>query len=88
VSLLELLDIIGELLGHKPEVEFDSWRPGDQRYYVSDTAKFQRTTGWRPRISVQEGLERLTRWLSEMRVSPSARLAHNVEARKAAGARR
>jgi len=54
--------MIGELLGHKPEVEFDSWRPGDQRYYVSDTAKFQRTTGWRPRISVQEGLERLTRW--------------------------
>ena len=88
VSLLELLEMIGELLGHKPEVEFDSWRPGDQRYYVSDTAKFQRTTGWRPRISVQEGLERLTRWLSEMRVSPSARLAHNVDDRKAAGARR
>jgi CDP-paratose 2-epimerase len=88
VSLLELLEMIGELLGHKPEVEFDSWRPGDQRYYVSDTAKFQRTTGWRPRISVQEGLERLTRWLSEMRVSSSARLAHSVEARKTAGARR
>jgi CDP-paratose 2-epimerase len=88
VSLLELLEMIGELIGHKPEVEFDSWRPGDQRYYVSDTAKFQRTTGWRPRISVQEGLERLTRWLTDMRVSPSARLAHKVEARKAAGARR
>jgi CDP-paratose 2-epimerase len=88
VSLLELLEMIGELLGHKPEVEFDSWRPGDQRYYVSDTAKFQRTTGWRPRISVPEGLERLTRWLSETRVTPAAALAHKVEARKAAGARR
>jgi CDP-paratose 2-epimerase len=88
VSLLELLEMIGELIGHKPEIEFDSWRPGDQRYYVSDTAKFQRTTGWRPRISVQEGLERLTRWLSETRVGPSARLAHNVPVRKAAGARR
>jgi CDP-paratose 2-epimerase len=88
VSLLELLEMIGELLGHKPEVEFDSWRPGDQRYYVSDTAKFQRTTGWRPRISVQEGLERLTRWLSEVRVSPLVRLAHEGEARKTAGARR
>ena len=88
VSLLELLEMIGELLGYKPEVEFDCWRPGDQRYYVSDTAKFQRTTRWRPRISVQEGLERLTRWLSETRVSASARLAHNVEARRTAGARR
>lgn len=88
VSLLELLEMIGELLGHKPEVEFDIWRSGDQRYYVSDTAKFQRTTGWRPRTSVQEGLERFTRWLSEMRVSPAARLAHSGDARKAAGARR
>ncbi len=88
VSLLELLEMIGELLGHKPEVEFDTWRPGDQRYYVSDTAKFQRTTGWRPRISVQEGLERLTRWLAEMRVAPPIAATGNGDGRKAAGARR
>jgi CDP-paratose 2-epimerase len=29
VSLLELLDLIGELHGEKPQVLFDAWRPGD-----------------------------------------------------------
>jgi CDP-paratose 2-epimerase len=91
VSLLELLDLIGELLGHKPEVELDAWRPGDQRYYVSDTGKFQRTTGWQPQVTVEDGLERLTRWLLKSRPSPRV-IASIGEAgarpRKAAGARR
>lgn len=81
VSLLELLDLIGELLGHKPDVEFDMWRTGDQRYYVSDTGKFRRATGWRPRVTVQDGLERLARWLAESR-------PREAVIRKAAGAER
>jgi CDP-paratose 2-epimerase len=89
VSLLELIDLIGELLGHKPDVEFDTWRPADQRYYVSDTGKFHRTTGWAPRISVQDGLERLTRWLNERNVSPPIIASiDETGTRKAAGARR
>jgi CDP-paratose 2-epimerase len=90
VSLLELIDLIGELLGHKPEVEFDFWRPGDQRYYVSDTGRFQRTTGWMPRVSVPDGLERLTRWLNEFRVPPviASTGGAGMRPRKAAGARR
>jgi CDP-paratose 2-epimerase len=84
VSLLELLQMMGELLDEKPKIEFDSWRPGDQRYYVSDTGKFQRMTGWEPRISVQDGLERLTRWLMESRISSPA----SSVTRRAAGARR
>jgi CDP-paratose 2-epimerase len=84
VSLLELLQMMGELLGEKPKIEFDSWRPGDQRYYVSDTGKFQRMTGWEPRVSVQDGLERLTRWLMESRISSPA----SSVTRRVAGARR
>jgi CDP-paratose 2-epimerase len=42
---------------------FDAWRPGDQRYYVSNTTRFRTATGWAPRIGVAEGLDRLTRWL-------------------------
>jgi CDP-paratose 2-epimerase len=65
VSLLELLDTIGELLGQKPEIQLDGWRTGDQRYYVSDTTRFRQATGWTPRVTVQEGLKRLYRWLVE-----------------------
>jgi CDP-paratose 2-epimerase len=88
VSLLELIELIGELLGHKPHLEFDTWRPGDQRYYVSDTAKFQRTTGWRPRVSVQEGLDRLIRWLAESRTGSAVAVSADSDGRKAAGVRR
>src|SRR5205823_13199255 len=57
VSLLELIDLIGDALGHKPEITFDEWRTGDQRYYVSDTGKFQRATGWRAQTPVRAGVE-------------------------------
>jgi CDP-paratose 2-epimerase len=70
-SLLELLDLITDIVGRRPEIEFDAWRTGDQRYYVSDTGKFERATGWRPKVSVQEGVERLTRWLLESRPDSS-----------------
>jgi CDP-paratose 2-epimerase len=90
VSLLELLDLMGELLGHKPEVEFAEWRTGDQHYYVSDTGKFQRATGWKPQISVPAGLDRLHRWLVEARPRSAliASLGDGARIRKAAGAER
>jgi CDP-paratose 2-epimerase len=91
VSLLELLDLIGELLGRKPDFRFDEWRTGDQRYYVSDTRKFEAATGWKPCTSIPDGLECLLRWLVDTR-SPDAVIATIGESqtlqRKAAGAKR
>jgi CDP-paratose 2-epimerase len=72
-SLLELLDAIERLHGSS-RVEFEAWRIGDQRYYVSDTRKFQQATGWTPRLSVAEGVERLYEWLNESGRSIPARL--------------
>jgi len=67
ISLLELLDRIEVLDGRRPAIEFADWRTGDQRYYVSDTHRFQQATGWSPRISAEQGTERLYRWLRELR---------------------
>ena len=56
-------------LGHRLEVaqpREQVWRIGDQRYYVSDTRKFAALTGWRPRVSVADGMLRLTSWLREV----------------------
>ena len=44
-TALILIGLIGEIEGGSPETLFDKWRYGDQRYYVSDTRKFQRATG-------------------------------------------
>ena len=63
LSLLELIDRIEDQLGATPAYQLEPWRPADQRYYVSDTSKFESFTGWTPRVSVAQGIERLTTWL-------------------------
>jgi CDP-paratose 2-epimerase len=73
VSLLELLDIIAELHGERPEIAYHDWRVGDQRYYVSDTTQFQKATGWLPRVGVEAGVRRLYEWLRETRSTVPAR---------------
>ena len=67
ISILELIEMISELHGRVPEPSMDAWRPGDQRYYVSNTSKFSAATGWSPRVDVQEGIPRLYQWLLERR---------------------
>ncbi|MDB4977451.1 MAG: sugar nucleotide epimerase [Myxococcaceae bacterium] len=68
ISLLELIERITALGGgQRPTLHFDAPRVGDQRYYVSDTRKFQAATGWHPRVSVAQGLKALSHWLGEQR---------------------
>jgi CDP-paratose 2-epimerase len=68
VSLLEILDLIGALVGKAPAYSLEPWRPADQRYYVSNTSRFQAATGWAPRVPVSVGLERLLTWLTDARI--------------------
>jgi len=62
-SLLELLHEIEQLVGAVPAYTFRPWRPGDQRYYVSDPSRFRAATGWNPKTSVRDGLGALCDWL-------------------------
>ncbi|HEY8355883.1 MAG TPA: NAD-dependent epimerase/dehydratase family protein [Ramlibacter sp.] len=64
ISLLDLLDRIEQLHGVRPDVTLDAWRTGDQRYYVSDTAAFERETGWKAKVGSGDGIERLYQWLA------------------------
>jgi CDP-paratose 2-epimerase len=62
-SLVDLLATIESLHGRPPRIERGPWRVGDQRYYVSDTSKLTAATGWRPRVGVLDGVQRLDTWL-------------------------
>src|SRR5688572_5225136 len=64
ISLLELLDLLGEVHGGELSVHFEDWRAADQRYYVADTKKFGGLTGWKPKVAVREGVQRLYEWLA------------------------
>ncbi|HWE14653.1 MAG TPA: NAD-dependent epimerase/dehydratase family protein [Solirubrobacteraceae bacterium] len=63
VSLLDVIDILCDVGGDTPALRHEEWRPGDQRYYVSDTSRFCASTGWRPEIGPREGIEALHDWL-------------------------
>ncbi|HVM09804.1 MAG TPA: NAD-dependent epimerase/dehydratase family protein [Acidimicrobiales bacterium] len=63
LSLLELIDMISDLCGERPHLEFGPWRVGDQRWYVSDPRAFAAATGWAPRVDVGTGVVRLFEWL-------------------------
>lgn len=67
LSLLELVDIITRMTGNRPALYFDGSRTGDQRYYVSDTAKFRHATGWKPNVAPRSGIRKLYDWLIEAR---------------------
>jgi CDP-paratose 2-epimerase len=85
LSLLELVEMIAERRGRRPEVRFAPWRAGDQRWYVSNTTAFERATGWQPRIGVREGVARLERWLSQVDRGDAAAFGERVASGRAGG---
>ncbi|MBI3173001.1 MAG: SDR family NAD(P)-dependent oxidoreductase [Chloroflexi bacterium] len=61
----EFEPLLERLLGKKIDVARGDWRPGDQRVFYADYRKAQRELGWKPQISLEEGIERLFHWVSE-----------------------
>jgi CDP-paratose 2-epimerase len=72
-SLAEVIDVIADILGSRPDVANGPWRIGDQRYYVSDTRRFSALTGWQPQWDLSRGLAALHRWF----VSPGTMPPHH-----------
>ncbi|MGK6354987.1 SDR family NAD(P)-dependent oxidoreductase [Sphingomonas sp. DT-207] len=67
VSLRRLIDYIGELVGTDPDVRFDGWRAGDQRYFVADTRAARAALGLATPMPWRAGVARLARWLASER---------------------
>jgi CDP-paratose 2-epimerase len=55
--------ILERLIGHPIPVKWGDWRPGDQRIYISDIRKAETCLGWKPKIGVEEGINRLFEWV-------------------------
>jgi CDP-paratose 2-epimerase len=67
LSLLELIQIIERRLGRPLPHSFDAWRPGDQLVFISDIGKAEADFGWKPDVSVSQGINALLDWLVENR---------------------
>ena len=56
--------MLEKLNGMRIPVKYSDWRPGDQVIYVSDIRKAEQVFGWKPRVSVEEGITKLFQWAS------------------------
>jgi len=60
---VELGPMLERLLGRQVMVNQGDWRPGDQHVCIMDTHKAQRELGWRPKVSVTQGVQKLYEWV-------------------------
>lgn len=61
-SIIGLAEKIIELTGSGSEIVFTAPRRGDLRALEADISKIKRALGWKPRCSLEEGLERTIAW--------------------------
>ena len=58
----EFRPLLENLLGKPIPTGQGDWRPGDQPVFVADIRKAEAVLGWRPQVSVEEGVRRLYEW--------------------------
>jgi nucleoside-diphosphate-sugar epimerase len=64
VSVNQVLQIIGDVVGRPLEVRREPSQKGDMRDTFADTSLARRDLGFSPRVSLEEGIEAEYRWLS------------------------
>ncbi|MCB1174791.1 MAG: NAD-dependent epimerase/dehydratase family protein [Leptospiraceae bacterium] len=64
ISLIECINMIGEILGTKPEIEYHAERPGDMRYFICDIDQASKAFGFQPQVKPREGVSRLLDWIA------------------------
>lgn len=64
LSLRELVALLEVNMGKKLNLEWSSWRSGDQRIFVSNIDRAKRLLDWKPLISAPEGVSSLIDWVS------------------------
>jgi CDP-paratose 2-epimerase len=57
--------LLEKLLGRPVPVACGDWRSGDQKVFVADIRKAGLELGWKPKIGVEEGVQRLFNWVKE-----------------------
>lgn len=67
LSLLELFNFLEEILGISLKYEKLPPRESDQRVFIADIQKASSHLNWTPKVSYQEGVEKMLLWLSEMK---------------------
>jgi UDP-glucose 4-epimerase len=79
VTIKDLAAIIAQVLGHPGmDVVHDAPRPGDVLRLCADSTKAHAILGFRPTISLRDGLEALKRWYLQLGAAAHELLEHDV----------
>lgn len=62
-SLLEMIDVIADVTGERPNIEWTGERMGDQKWYVSNTDALRQAVNWEPAVSLADTVAKLHQWL-------------------------
>jgi UDP-glucose 4-epimerase len=63
VTVREVVDLLGEILGAPVDVHYGDTQPGDVRHTSADTSRAQQALGFAPKVQLAEGLAREVEWL-------------------------
>jgi CDP-paratose 2-epimerase len=63
LSLLELFSLLEEMLDIKMNYKQLIWRESDQKVFVADNSKIDRTIEWKPQTSKKSGILKILKWL-------------------------
>jgi UDP-glucuronate 4-epimerase len=61
-EVTELIRLIEKRLGRSAEIEFEEAHPADIQATWADVQKAEKLLGWRPQISLEEGISRTVEW--------------------------
>ncbi len=61
-QVMELIRLIEERLGKSAEIEFEEAHPADVPATWADIRKAEKLLGWRPEVSLEEGIGRTLEW--------------------------
>jgi UDP-glucose 4-epimerase len=65
VSLNTVRELIGRICGRPPEVTTDRAQQGDMRHTYADTSRARMELGFRPTVTLEEGLTAQYKWLAD-----------------------
>ncbi len=61
-QVIELVRLIERRLGKSAEIEFEEAHPADVPATWADIRKAEKLLGWRPEVSLEEGIARAAEW--------------------------
>ena len=72
ISLLDLVEQISAIRGARLDYRMETWRPGDQRIYISDIRRAKDELGWQPQIDWRTGVRTVHSWVKAHRAECEA----------------